>query len=75
MSGISRYTALLLKYGEITIQSTESDGLFGYWIVLRKDGVPHIAPLVSAAPCFETRKLAIRAARDLVKNIKSMADI
>ena len=79
-SGISRYTALLIKYGtigdDITLDVTGPvDGKYGYWITFWKNSRPHISPLISVKPHYDTREQAQQAMQKLVDEIKAIEDI
>ena len=70
--GISRLTATMIKYGEITADVTGPvDGKHGFWITLWRDGRPHISPLIIAAPHYDTKEAAETAMRELLGKIKA----
>jgi len=80
-SGISRMTAYMIKYGtvgdDITLDVTGPDpnGKFGYWISFWKDKRPHISPLISVEPHYDTSEEAKAAMDKLVEEIRAIEDI
>jgi hypothetical protein len=73
MAGISRITALMIKNGDVTVETTGPvDGKYGYWINFWKNGKPHLAPLLETAPHYDTKDQAKEAAEELIEAIKAM---
>lgn len=75
-SGISRLTAAMIKHGEITTDVIGPvDGKYGWWITFWKEGRPHIAPLVSAEPHYDTKEEAQTVMDKIVSDIRAMEDL
>lgn len=73
-------TAIMIKYGtvgeNITLDVTGPvDGKYGWWISFWKDNRPHISPLLSAKPHYDTPEEARAAMEKVVEEIRAIKDI
>lgn len=73
---ISRLTALMIKNGKTTIRVVGPvENKYGWDLDYWKNDSPHIAPLLSATPHYDTPEEAEAAANEVVRLIKKAKDL
>lgn len=78
---ITRFTAIMIQIHpdytretgegiEVSAGGPNKEGKWTGWISFWRDGRPHISPLLSTHPIYDSKENAIKAMIDLVDNIR-----
>ncbi len=77
MAGISRLAALIIQTNDekdITADAAgqHDNGKYAGWITFWKYGRPHISPLISTEPIYDTAEQAEEAMQEIVAKIRAI---